>query len=72
MPMLAGFVGPGGAQPLLRHAYRHPQNRVFRSREQLQLRHIQRRVFERASARIALRVSLLSLRVARENSPFDA
>lgn len=25
MPMLAGFVGPGGAQPLLRHASPSPK-----------------------------------------------
>jgi len=31
MPMLAGFVGPGGAQPLLRHASPSPKSRVFRS-----------------------------------------
>lgn len=58
MPMLAGFVGPGGAQPLLRHASPSPKSRVFRSYEQLQLRHIHQRVCARERALIARRVVL--------------
>lgn len=41
-PRRRGFIGPGGAQPLLRHASPSPKSRVFRSRGQLQLRHTRR------------------------------